>query len=606
MSGRQTKYFPFDGGENLVDPLIQMHPGELNSSLNYENATNGGYRRIDGIERYDGHPSPTEIDKSLYETPEEWQAAVEDARALINPVPGKNAIRGIWSFNGKRYAFRDNDTLTACVMYESSDTGWKPVQMNYMLRFNSGTNQIVAGDTITGGTSGATAVVERILALDDDWSGTTEGKIWFKPATLSGNFQAGESLSVGGTASATNEHPEEMLSFPVGGKYDFVNFNFYGTAGSSEMYGANGVSEAFIFDGVGVRFIETGTGVDTPQFIFVHKKHLFLSFPGGSIQHSSPGTPDIFNAITGASELTIGQECSGFAHSPGDTLAIMGRNKVDLLYGVNVNDWNIKSYSIDSGAIPWSLQTMDVPYFLDDRGVKKLDTSMDYGDFTMNTLSQKIKPTLDEFRGKLNCSLRVRKKDQYRLFFNNNICLIFALDGGKIKGITRCNYNREIVAAVSTENDIGEEILYVADNEGWVYLMDHGTSLDGEIVDAFIQPTFYHYGTPENYKRFMKVVIELQAEEKIDLTFVPEYSYGDPTLPQAGESNIQILAGVARWEDAYWEHFYWDSQALSTAFGYMTGVGKTFRIVVRSRGLYEKPHTLQGATVHFSRKGYAK
>jgi len=52
---KRNEYFPFKGGMNLVDPALTIPPGELIDGYNYEVFTRGGYRRVSGYERYDGH-----------------------------------------------------------------------------------------------------------------------------------------------------------------------------------------------------------------------------------------------------------------------------------------------------------------------------------------------------------------------------------------------------------------------------------------------------------------------------------------------------------------------------------------------------------------------
>ena len=61
---RREKYFALNGGLNLVDPPINLPPGELISCTNYEQKVRGGYGRIGGFERYDGRPAPS--DASYY------------------------------------------------------------------------------------------------------------------------------------------------------------------------------------------------------------------------------------------------------------------------------------------------------------------------------------------------------------------------------------------------------------------------------------------------------------------------------------------------------------------------------------------------------------
>lgn len=52
-------FYPLEGGLDLVTPAIAMRPGRVIDAQNYEPAIGGGYRRIDGYERFDGRASPT-------------------------------------------------------------------------------------------------------------------------------------------------------------------------------------------------------------------------------------------------------------------------------------------------------------------------------------------------------------------------------------------------------------------------------------------------------------------------------------------------------------------------------------------------------------------
>jgi len=620
---RTTYFFKFTGGENLVDPVITMDAGELHHSMNYENSSNDGYRRVDGFERFDGHPSPEGLDPGNYPDLDAWEAAVEAARVLILPLPGSGVVRGIWKLRNEIYGFRDNAAGTACVMYKATPTGWVGIDTTFQLNFTAGANKIVRGDTITGGASGATGVIAYVLNYTGAWAdGDAAGKLTIVPGTLTGTFQAGEDLTVGGTTAAVNTAAQKELTFPPGGTYEFINYNFYGHTSRQAMFGANGVGKGFTYDGESLWFLDTGMTIDKPTHVYAFKNHLFFSFEGGSIQHSSIGAPHEWNAITGASEMAIGDEITGFANVPGDTLAVFARNKIDLLYGTSSANWNIKTYSIDAGAIEGSVQTMDVPFFLGDRGVKRLSTTQEYGDFTMNTISQKVKPLLDQLKKTLLFSMRVRKKDQYRMFFSDGTVLILALDlvhrsnTGIVKGITKANYGHYDTNAnfiekifqvgVSVNEQDGDELLFVGDNHGYVYKMDSSNSFDGDEVVAYIRPVFYHYGSPEHVKRFFKVTLELLTAAPFKLTFIPEFSYGDPYLPVAYEKTVEIRSGVGLWDLSYWENFYWDSQSLSTAYGYLTGIGRNFRFSLKSVCKYEEPHTIQGATVHYSRKGLKK
>jgi len=56
----QVDSFELKGGLNLVDPPIEMPAGMLIAATNYELLPRGGYRRIDGFERSDGQPRPSD------------------------------------------------------------------------------------------------------------------------------------------------------------------------------------------------------------------------------------------------------------------------------------------------------------------------------------------------------------------------------------------------------------------------------------------------------------------------------------------------------------------------------------------------------------------
>lgn len=55
----ETQYFPLKGGIDQVSPALTLLPGVCRDALNFECNLNGGYQRIAGFERFDGHPSPS-------------------------------------------------------------------------------------------------------------------------------------------------------------------------------------------------------------------------------------------------------------------------------------------------------------------------------------------------------------------------------------------------------------------------------------------------------------------------------------------------------------------------------------------------------------------
>lgn len=56
----RTAYVALSGGEDLVSPALSINPGALTFSENYEPGLVYGYRRVDGFERADGRPVPSD------------------------------------------------------------------------------------------------------------------------------------------------------------------------------------------------------------------------------------------------------------------------------------------------------------------------------------------------------------------------------------------------------------------------------------------------------------------------------------------------------------------------------------------------------------------
>ena len=55
----KQEFYPLGGGLDLLTPAIAFKPGRCIDVQNYEPEISGGYRRIDGHERFDGRPSPS-------------------------------------------------------------------------------------------------------------------------------------------------------------------------------------------------------------------------------------------------------------------------------------------------------------------------------------------------------------------------------------------------------------------------------------------------------------------------------------------------------------------------------------------------------------------
>lgn len=83
-------YMPFRGGLNQETSPWEMPIGELQASENYEEAIQGGYIDIEGFERFDGRPAPSDASYATY--PVTISGSVEVDDTITGAVSGATAV----------------------------------------------------------------------------------------------------------------------------------------------------------------------------------------------------------------------------------------------------------------------------------------------------------------------------------------------------------------------------------------------------------------------------------------------------------------------------------------------------------------------------------
>ena len=541
----------------------------------------------------------TDEDNTLY-----TRAAIEEARANIEVVPGSGVVRGVWLFNNKKYAFRDNEAGTECLMYESSSTGWQLVDLGAWTDFSNGTDTanigFVIGEQVLGGSSSSTGTIVDVVKTSGVWSdGTATGRVYVRDV-VGAPFPIEQFTGQTSGAYATSSGKQHTVLLP-GGRYEFINENFYGATNLKGMYGVDGVNPGFMFTANGFRQIPTGMVVDAPTHLEEFQKHLFYSFPGGSVQHSPTADPgEIWTPILGAAEIGTGGEVVGFSALPGSKLGIFNRNRTYILSGTTIDDWDLDIYADESGAIEWTIQRLKYPIYFDDRGLIDFSSVQDYGDFSNASYSEKVKKTLNANKNNVLSSIRVRDKNQYRIFFDNNTFVISSFEDRKMSGFTICDYPVPVECTASVEDGDGNEVLLFGCDDGFVYQMDKGTSFDGAEVNAFIRIAFNFINQAEFDKEFLKAVFEIDSTEQVSINFTPDFDYGETEdITQA----ISAFASGGAWDVSRWNEFTWGDQLISNPVAYIDGQGQNIGITLYTSHTYESPHTFNSVILHYINLG---
>jgi len=625
--GQEVHISMMQGGLDLVTPPIVMDPGKVTAAVNYEPDVNG-YTSHGGFERYDGSPAP-----SGSSDPTEIAAR----RAAIGPVPGDGPVRGVWCFDGFVYGFRDQ-VAGGGGMFRAFN-GWQQMSFGYKLQFGSGVSEFIEGEYVTGGTSGATAKIDRVVLREGAWDGTAAGFLII--SNVAGTF-VGETIT-GQTDGEATGVPTEAVSILEGGRYDFTNHNFYGARDRTRMYFASGVDTAFEWNGSVLTPIYTGisgggseplnvislvapdapiaagetiiaadgshiimaASFDSPSFIAHYKNHLMLGFSTGAIINSSLGEPLEYSTTTGAGEMDFGDQLTGLLSAASTALMAFAQNRIEYLTGDDASNFMLQPLTDASGAQPYTVQMMDEPMFLDDGGIHKASTTAAFGDWRTGSVTQLVDPLITQKRVNeiaAAASLRIKSKDQYKLFWEDGTGITIYV-GRKNPEVLPFNLGSvKAYCSCSGELEFGKgERVFIGARDGYVYELNKGTSFDGEPIESYIRLPFNAAKRPAQQTRWQKATFEIDSPDPITLgvAFHVDYARG-----LGGEAtNVDMEAGSGIVTADMWDEVNWSQPVEGILEYHLSGIGPNIAATLIHSSAVARQHTIQSQTYNFSRRG---
>lgn len=527
--------------------------------------------------------------------------AADVYRALIGVPTGSGKILGGFYFNDINYCFRNNAGGTAAGLWKSSGSGWTAVTLFNEVSFTlGGVTEPAEGATLTQGAN--TALIKRVVLTSGTWAGGTAAGRLIVATPAPGNYAAGAATV--GAINLTLSGAQTAITLGPSGRYETVTENFGGSINTKRVYGCDGVNRGFEFDGTVFVPITTGMTTDTPLHVAAHKKQLFFSF-GGSVQHAAPGTPYIWSAVLGATELAMGDTVTGFAGQPGTAaggaLAIFTRNRLSILYGSGAADWQLVPYRDELGAWAYTMQDVGYTIFLDDRGITDIQTSQEYGNFAHNALTNKILPTITSYKPFAIASSICRKKSQYRLFFTNNRGLYITAVGKKIVGIMPVKFPDTVRCTWSAETNAGGEVMFFGGDDGYVYQLDKGTSFDGDAIGFNINLPYNFFKSPRIDKSYFDATLEVYGTGYTAFSFGYSLGYGATDIPQPGiQMEEPSVSAVALWDSFTWDAFTWDGQSLFPSVLQMDGTAENVSLAISGSSDYYAPLKITAAIVHYA------
>ena len=526
--------------------------------------------------------------------------AADVYRALIGSPTGSGQVLGGFYFNDVNYCFRNNAGGTAAGLWKSSGSGWTAVTLFNEVGFTTGgATQPAEGATLTQGAN--TALIKRVVLTSGSWAANTAAGRLIVSTPAPGAFAAGAATV--GAINVTLSGAQTAITLAPSGRYETVAENFGGSVNTRRVYGCDGVNRGFEFDGTVFVPISTGMTADTPSHVFAHKKQLFFSF-GASVQHAAPGTPYIWSAVLGATELAMGDTVTGFAAQPGTSsggaLAIFTRNRLSVLYGSGVSDWNLVPYRDELGAWAWTIQDVGYTMFLDDRGITNIQTSQAYGNFAHNAITNKIQATMAAYKPAAIASCISRDKSQYRLFFTSKRAFYITVVGQKVVGIMPQLFPDTVRCTWTAETNAGEEVMFFGGDDGYVYQMDKGTSFDGDEIEFAMELAYNFFGSPRVDKSYFDATLETAGTGYAAFSFGYSLGYESSDIPQPMPQSAVTSFSASIWDSFTWDAFVWDGRTLFPTVLGMDGAAENVSLGIRGSSDYYSPLKFTAAIVHYA------
>lgn len=532
--------------------------------------------------------------------------AIVAAGAAASAPVGSGPVRGVWLHEGTVYAFRDNAGATECNMWKSTGSGWVQITFNDVVHFDAGDGTEPAeGDTLDGVTSTASALIKRVVKTSGTWGIDAAGYFVLGTVT-SGPYTNNEVLNVSAARVADADGASAVPTLTAGGRYEFRSHNFYGHSDSYRMYGVDGKNYAFEYDkdeGVFTQ-IETGMTVDTPTHLAVHNGHLHLAFRGGSHQLSGDGSPLSWTVITGASEIGVGDEITGYNEEVGNSLFIFTRDSTFVLQGNTRANFSLDEFNINAGSHEWSLQRIGMGCYFDDRGFTTLLQTQRSGsvNFQENAVSELIQPlVLDLIKNtQVKCSHLIRNQNIYRCYFDDGRVVSIGFDGHKVSGHMPLEFPFVANVACSEEDTTGGERIFVGANDGFVYELETGTSFDGYDINVFMRTVIYHSNSPGRFKKYHQARLDATLPGALTMVGQIEYDFHDDAFNLADELDFSTSEAGGYWDDFSWDSFVWDQPTSGIPQQKLEGEGVNAAVYLRSTSSSDESHTLRGITLQWS------
>jgi len=557
--GLQTYPFEFRGG--LISNLSPLQhgtqaPGSARLLKNFEPSTDGGYKRIEGYDKYSssfvpaygepkvqgsGQTGTTLVLANIYTAPVAGstftiagvtgtytiatagvsfngtykQATLTLTTSLASSPADKAAvtftshtgtIKGIVAWNETVLSYRNSDIYSTTGSAHTKVS--KPSYGTVLVNGGSQTGSTLNVDGLTGlpqvGDTFSIAGVEKVYTL-------------IAPATVTSGAAA-LSIYPSLASSPADNAAITMLSCDRSAGLK-LRFSKYRLAGTDKVMAVDGTNTPFSWDGTTFTELTSAPAdVVAASFVAYHKNQMFFA-KGETLTFTSPYTDSDFSAANGSGVINVGGLITGIIPFR-EALIIFTDKTISQLVGNTLQDFVLQPVTKNVGCVaPDTIQEIggDV-IFLGPEGLRLFSATDRVGDFNLGVVSKPIQNEMTSLIASSSsfASCVIKQKSQYRIFGYNAT----GTSTANAKGVLGTQMVGDNTSTMSWAETLGikayvadgdyenqTETLVFAHDDGYVYQMENGNSFDGTNIIASFATPFVSINDPRIRKTFYKLFL---------------------------------------------------------------------------------------------------
>lgn len=255
------------------------------------------------------------------------------------------------------------------------------------------------------------------------------------------------------------------------------------------------------------------------------------------VYFTAPFSVDDFSSANGAGSINVSSEITGLAVFR-DQLIIFTSDSIKRLTGSTSSDFQVAPITDRIGCINGdTIQEVggDIMYLAPD-GIRLLSATDRIGDFGLDIASDLIAKEANAFLSSTSnfASVLLREKAQYRIF-----AYVQSEQDTVSKGLIATKFISQGATGISWSTTFGikafvadsrysgtTEMIAFANTDGYVYIMETGSSFDGKTIDSIYESPYMPVTDPQMRKSFYKMTLYAEPSGNMEIDVNVKYDFG--------------------------------------------------------------------------------